>query len=36
MPFFLTLLLSLLITMQLTELPILILWVYWVFDLVFG
>ena len=36
MPFFLTLLLSLLIAMQMTELPILILWVYWVFDLVFG
>ena len=36
MPFLLALLLTILIFMQLTELPILILWVYYVFDLIFG
>jgi hypothetical protein len=36
MPFLLALVLSLLIFMQLTDLPILILWMYWVFTLVFG
>ena len=36
MPFLLALVLSLLIFMQLTQLPILILWMYWVFTLLFG
>jgi hypothetical protein len=36
MPFLLALFLSLLIFMQLTQLPILIIWIYWVFTLVFG
>ena len=36
MPFLLALFLSLLIFMQMTELPIMILWIYWLVSLVLG